>query len=81
MVHVPGYFEGRKKTPVKSVPNRSNGTTAPRQPPVSRPSTPVSPEKDSMNPGGNGKAAFNDLPITTDCNLVFDSIPAKAENG
>ena len=34
-----------------------------------------------MNPGGNGKAAFNDLPITADCNPVFDSIPAKSDNG
>ena len=81
VVHVPGYFEGRKKTPVKSATNRSSGTTAPRQPPVSRPSTPVSPEKDSANPGGNGKVAVNDLPITEDCNPVFDAIPAKVDNG
>ncbi|XP_050273150.1 uncharacterized protein LOC126716163 [Quercus robur] len=81
VVHVPGYFEGRKKVPEKSVTYRSSGTTAPRHPPISRPSTPVSPEKDSVNPGGNGKAAVNDLPITEDCNPVFGAIPATVDNG
>jgi len=34
-----------------------------------------------MNPGGKVNAEFNDLPITADCNPVFDSIPAKSDNG
>ena len=63
VVHVLGYFEGRKKILEKMVPKRSSGATAPSQPLVSQPSTPVSPEKESVNLGGKVNAEFNDFQL------------------
>lgn len=81
VVHVPGYFEGRKKEQEKSTPMSSSRTPASRQNPPPRPPTPASPENVSETYGDTINADVTSPLNGADCDPVIDVIPLHTNNG
>lgn len=81
VVHIPGYFEGRKKEQAKSLPMSSSRTPASRQNPPPRPPTPASPENVSETYGDTINADVTSPLNGADCDPMIDLIPLHTNNG
>ena len=81
VVHVPGYFEGRKKEQAKSPPMSNSRTPASRQNPPPRPPTLASPENVSETYGDTINADVTSPLNGADCDPVIDLIPLHTNNG
>nr|POE61090.1 hypothetical protein CFP56_45573 [Quercus suber] len=81
VVHVPGYFEERKKEQAKSPPMSSSRTPAPRQSPPPRPLNTALPENDSETYGNSINVDVTSPLNGANCDLVIGSVPLHTDNG
>ena len=75
VVHVPGYFEGRKKEQAQSSPMNSSRSSVLRKNPIPWPPTLVSPEKDSETYKDTITTDVTSPLNGADCDPVIGSVP------
>ena len=81
VIHVPRYFEGRKKEQGKTPSTSSSKPPTPRKNPSTRPPTTACPETDSEKQGITFNADVTNPLISDDCDPVNGSAHLSSDNG